>query len=73
MFMIMFDKDKFKITISKDYMLEACGCSHDGQVKMNTKQGFPHCVWESYLKTSSMSCLQIEPRRNNNIKLKSKV
>ena len=49
----MFDKDKFKITISKDYMPKACGCSHDRQMKMNTKQGFPHCVWESYLKTSS--------------------
>ena len=70
MFMIMFDKGKFKITIPKDYMLEACGCSHDGQVKMNTKQGFPRCVWESYLKTSSMSFLQLDPIRNNNINLK---
>ena len=29
----------------KDYILEACGLSHDGQVKINTKQSFPHCVW----------------------------
>ncbi|KAE8768490.1 40S ribosomal protein S5-1 [Hordeum vulgare] len=50
----------------------SCGCSHDRKRKMNTKQGFPHCVWESYLKTSSMFCLQLEPRRNNNIKLMSK-
>ena len=38
---IMVDKGKFKITITRDYMLEACGWSHDGQVKMNTKQSFP--------------------------------
>jgi hypothetical protein len=71
-FMIMADKGKFKITIPKDYMLEAWWCSHDGQVKMNTKQSFPYCVWGSYLKTSPMSCLQLEPRRNINVKLKWK-
>ena len=54
--MIMVDKGKFKITIPKDYMLEACGWSHDGHMKINTKQSFPHCVWGSYLKTSPMSC-----------------
>ena len=53
--MIMVDKGKFNITIPKDYMLEACGWSHDGQVKMNTKQSLPYCVWRSYLKTSPMS------------------
>ena len=41
---IMVDKGKFKITIPKDYMLEACGWSPDGQVKLNTKQSFPHYV-----------------------------
>ena len=71
-FMIMVDKVKFKITIPKEYMLVACGWSHDGQVKTNTKQSFPHCVWESYLKTSPMSCLSHEPRRNINIKLNLK-
>ena len=70
--MIMVDKGKFKITIPKDYMLEACGWSHDGHMKINTKQSFPHCVWGSYLKTSPMSCLQLEPWRNINIKLKWK-
>ena len=69
---IMVDKGKFKITIPKDYMLEACGWSHDGQVKMNTKQSFQYCVWGSYFKTSPMYCLQLEPRRNINIKLKWK-
>ena len=54
--MIMVDKGKFKITILKDYMLEACGWSHDGHMKINTKKSFPHCVWGSYLKTSPMSC-----------------
>jgi hypothetical protein len=42
----------------------------DRQVKMNTKQNFPHCVWGSYVKTSPMSCLQLDSRRNINIKLK---
>ena len=67
---IMVDKGKFKITITRDYMLEACGWSHDGQVKMNTKKSFPHCVWGRVLKTSPMSCLHLEPRININIKLK---
>ena len=30
------NKDKIKISIPEHYMLDSCGCSHGGQMKMNT-------------------------------------
>ena len=30
------NKDKIKISILEHYMLDSCGCSHGGQMKMNT-------------------------------------
>ena len=60
---IMVDKGKSKITIPKDYMLEACGWSHDGHMEVNTKQSFPHCVRGRYLKTPPISWHSTWPKK----------
>ena len=70
--MIMVDKGKFKITIPKDYMLEACGWSHDGQVKINTKKASHIVYGGATWRLHQCLAIQLKPRRNFNFKLKRK-
>ena len=64
------NKDKIKISIPEHYMLDSCGCPHGEQMKMNTQARLSTLCMGELLEYFIMSCFQLEPRRNNNIKLK---
>ncbi|KAE8812790.1 hypothetical protein D1007_10118 [Hordeum vulgare] len=64
------NKDKIKISIPENYMLESCGCSHGGHMKMNTQARLSTLCMGELLEDFIMSFFQLESRRNNNTKLK---